>query len=104
VLHYINQNLTEKIEINTLTRKAYLSRNIFFKWFKEQFGVSPLEYINNERIKLAKQLLADKKNTITSVSFQCGFSDVNYFVRLFKKAEGITPGAYQSCIINAKAE
>jgi AraC-like DNA-binding protein len=95
VLHYIQQNLTEKINVDNLCRKAYMSRNEFFKWFKQQFGITPLEYINRERIKLAKQLLADSKNNITTVSLQCGFSDVNYFVRLFKKTEGITPGAYQ---------
>ncbi len=98
VLHYIHQHLTEKIAVDSLSRKAYLSRNMFFKWFKEQFGVTPLDYINRERIKLAKQLLADKRNNVSSVSLQCGFTDVNYFVRLFKKAEGITPGVYQTIL------
>lgn len=98
VLHYIHEHLTEKIAVDNLCRKAYLSRNMFFSWFKEQFGITPLEYINKERIKLAKQLLSDKRNSITCVSNQCGFSDVNYFVRLFKKLEGITPGIYQGCM------
>jgi AraC-like DNA-binding protein len=98
VLHYINEHITDKIAVDTLSRKAYLSRNMFFKWFKEQFGITPLEYINRERIKLAKQLLADRRNSIAEVSSQCGFTDVNYFVRLFKKTEGITPGLYQSCM------
>lgn len=98
VLHYIHEHLTEKIAVDNLCRKAYLSRNMFFAWFKEQFGITPLEYINRERIKLAKQLLSDKLNTVTDVSNQCGFSDVNYFVRLFKKSEGITPGLYRGCI------
>ncbi|HEY0608159.1 MAG TPA: helix-turn-helix transcriptional regulator, partial [Chitinophaga sp.] len=83
---------------DVLCRKAYLSRNVFFKWFKEQFGISPLEYINSSRIRLAKALLADEHNDIQSVSAQCGFSDVNYFIRVFKKLEGITPGTYQACI------
>jgi AraC-like DNA-binding protein len=95
VLHYIHEHLTEKIPVNTLSRKAYLSRNIFFKWFREQFGITPLEYINRERIKLAKELLADRANSIGHVSLQCGFNDVNYFVRVFKRTEGITPGVYQ---------
>jgi AraC-like DNA-binding protein len=98
MLHYIQENLTEKIIVDTLCRKAYLSRNAFFKLFKEQFGVTPLEYINNERVKLAKQLLANQRQSVTQVSLQCGFSDVNYFVRLFRKTEGITPGAYQQCM------
>ena len=95
VLHYIHEHLTEKIPVNTLSRKAYLSRNIFFKWFREQFGITPLEYINRERVRLAKELLTDPGNSISHVSLQCGFNDVNYFVRVFKKTEGITPGAYQ---------
>lgn len=99
VLHYIHEHLTEKIAVDKLSRKAYLSRNMFFKWFKEQFGITPLEYVNRERIKLAKQLLADPRLTITAISLQCGFADVNYFVRLFKKQEGITPGTYRQCIM-----
>ena len=95
VLHYIQEHLLEKIAIDELSRKAYLSRNMFFKWFKEQFGITPLEYITRERFRLARQLLADKKNSVTSVSQQCGFADVNYFIRAFKKAEGVTPKNWQ---------
>jgi len=98
MLHYINENITEKILVNTLCRKAYLSRNAFFKLFKEQFGVTPLEYINHERIKLAKQLLAGGGQSVTQTGLQCGFTDVNYFVRTFRKIEGITPGNYQKCL------
>ena len=98
VLQYIHDHLTERIPVDTLSKKAYLSRNIFFRWFREQFGITPLEYITRERLKLARQLLADEKNTVSQVSCQCGFSDVNYFVRTFKRSEGLTPGAYQASI------
>lgn len=101
VLHYIHEHLTGHIIVDDLCRKAYLSRNIFFKWFKEQFGTTPVNYINAERIKLAKQLLADKRYNVAEVSYTCGFSDLNYFVRLFKKIEGVTPGAYRACLISA---
>ena len=99
VLHYIHEHLVEKIAVDELSRKAYLSRNMFFKWFKEQFGITPLEYITRERLKLARQLLADRKNTVTSVSQQCGFGDANYFIRAFKKAEGITPKGWQEASV-----
>jgi len=95
VLQYIHEHLTEKIPVDTLSRKAYLSRNIFFKWFKEQFGLTPLEYITRERIRLARQLLADERNTVSEVGQQCGFTDTNYFVRTFRRSEGLTPGAYR---------
>ena len=103
VLHYIHEHLTEKIAVDTLSRKAYLSRNVFFKWFREQFGITPLEYINRERIKLAKELLAtDRSNSVGHVSLRCGFNDVNYFVRVFRKTEGVTPGAYQELCAGRK--
>ncbi len=98
VLHFIHEHLGEKIGVDLLSRKAYMSRNEFFKWFRDQFGITPLDYINRERIKLAKQLLASKRSTLSEVSAQCGFTDVNYFVRAFRKTEGITPGAYKGCI------
>lgn len=98
VISYINEHLTESIAIDELCRKVYMSRNLFFKWFKEQFGLTPLEYITNERIKMSKQLLKKDKGSIATVGFECGFADVNYFVRIFKKTEGITPGVYRSCI------
>ena len=100
VLNYIKEHLTERIAVDALSRKAYLSRNIFFKWFREQFGITPLEYINRERFKMAKQLLGFSNSNIQQVSDRCGFTDVNYFIRVFKKTEGITPKTYQSCLKN----
>ncbi len=100
VLNYISGHLTDGIVVNELSRKAYMSRNLFFKWFKEQVGITPLEFINNERIKMAKQLLKDTRTSVTAVSMQCGFTDVNYFVRLFKKTEGITPAVYRTCVMS----
>lgn len=95
ILQYIHEHLTEKIAVDALSRKAYLSRNMFFKWFKDQFGITPLEYINRERVNMAKRMLTDPGNSVNKVSAECGFSDANYFIRTFKKIEGITPKAYQ---------
>lgn len=98
LMNYIQENITEKILIDTLCKKAYLNRNTFFKLFKDQFGLTPLEYINHERIKMAKKLLAETDQSVKEISFQCGFTDVNYFVRLFRKKEGITPGIYKHAV------
>ncbi len=96
VLNYIREHLTERISVDTLSKKAYLSRNLFFRWFREQFGITPLEYVNRERITLAKRLLSQPDTSVSEVSERCGFADVNYFIRMFKKVEGITPKTYQT--------
>jgi AraC-like DNA-binding protein len=98
LLNYIHGHLSDKLGVDTLSRKAHMSRNEFFKWFRLQFGISPLEYINRERIKLAKLLLGNRNTTVTEAAYQCGFTDVNYFVRLFKKSEGITPGTFKEFV------
>ncbi|MEX6689165.1 AraC family transcriptional regulator [Danxiaibacter flavus] len=100
VLNYIQEHLCEKIHVATLSRKAYLSRTIFFKWFKEQFGTTPSEYINRERIKLAKQLLTNPEHNVHTVSTMTGFIDANYFIRVFRKLEGVTPKTYKDCLEN----
>lgn len=95
VISHIQENLTESIQVDDLCRKAYMSRNLFFKWFREQFGLTPLDYINRERMKMAKSLLDNPAHAVSMVSRICGFTDVNYFVRIFKKIEGVTPGQYR---------
>lgn len=101
VLDYIHNNLTEKIQIDDLSAKTLMNRSTFFKSFKEQFGITPVDYINRERLRMAKQLLAHTNDNITQISWQTGFTDANYFVRLFKKTEGLTPGSYRSLIKSA---
>ncbi len=95
IMAYIKANINDEIKLDALSKKACMSKSTFYRVFKKEFGLSPNEYIIYERIKMAKQLLRSKKATVKSVSFECGFSDVNYFARLFKSIEGITPSQYQ---------
>jgi YesN/AraC family two-component response regulator len=57
--------------------------------------MSPAEFIIKEKIKYAKRLLNNPYIHINEVSFATGFEDSNYFIRMFKKYEGITPKQYQ---------
>lgn len=98
VVDYIKNNLHQKLSIESISKLAYVSKTGFFKMFKEEFGISPNDFIINERIKKAKQLLG-LKNSIKEVADLTGFSDTNYFTRVFKQLVGITPKLYQNNLL-----
>ena len=93
---HIKQHLTEKnITVESLAGVACMSTSHFYKRFKNTLGVSPVDYINSERIKFAKQLLATEKNPkISDIAYKSGFNSVSYFNRQFKKHEMMSPGAF----------
>ncbi|SEI37223.1 transcriptional regulator, AraC family [Dyadobacter koreensis] len=95
VIHYIRTNIGEKIQVEDLSEKACMSRASFYRAFKREFNISPVEFILKEKIKKAKSLLSDSRATISDVCYQLGFSDLNYFGRQFKKSEGISPSQYR---------
>lgn len=95
VVHYIKEHLAEQISIDSLAKVACMSKAAFFLAFKKQFGLSPLEYVQRERMQHAKHLLADATKSITDVCYQSGFNNLNYFTKLFKRMEGVTPSSYR---------
>lgn len=95
---YIKRNLHQKLSIESIAKLAYLSKSNFFKMFKDELGTSPNDFILQERISKAKELLATQ-NSIKETAYQTGFSDTNYFTRVFKQLEGITPKNYQNMMI-----
>lgn len=91
----IRQNLTGKINLQQIAKTACLSTATLYRLFKRELGISPIEFIILERIKYAKRLLKNQDIYIKNVSFEAGFDDCNYFIRVFKHYEGITPKQYQ---------
>ena len=94
-IEYIRSNIRETIHLKDLSDKACMSTTSFYRYFKRELGMSQIEYILNEKIKYAKKLLSNPNLQVNEVSYATGFEDCNYFIRLFKKYEGITPKQYQ---------
>lgn len=94
-INFIRENIRESINLKQLSGKACMSTTSFYRSFKRELGMSPIEFILNEKIKFAKKLLSNPKINISEVSYATGFEECNYFIRLFKKYEGITPKQYQ---------
>ena len=97
VTDYIKKNIHQKLSIESIAKMAYVSKSNFFKMFKQELGLSPNEYILRERINKAKALLK-LKLSIKEVAYQTGFSDTNYFTRVFKQYAGTTPKLFQQTI------
>lgn len=100
VIKFIHSHLTEGVDLKRMSEEVGMSQTSFYRYFKRELGMSPLEFIINEKIKFAKQLLKDQQIHINEVGYMAGFSDCNYFIRLFKKYEGITPKQYQLLYIS----
>jgi AraC-like DNA-binding protein len=101
VIEYIRKNLKEDINLKHLSDKACMSTTSFYRFFKRELGMSPIEFVLSEKIKHAKKLLKNQSIQINEVCYLSGFEDANYFIRLFKKHEGVTPKQYQLMNFNS---
>lgn len=91
VKKYIDENYTSIASIDELCKILYINKYYLTHLFSMRYGVSPLQYLIRKRIALSKHLLVNTDRKVDQISIDCGYDDVAYFCRLFKKQEGITP-------------
>ena len=84
IIHYINNHITEDINIDTLASSLYLSRSRLMHFFKEKTGTSIGQYIANKRLILARHLIENGCNR-TEACFQCGYKNYSTFTRAYNK-------------------
>lgn len=90
---FVRKHISEKLTLDVLEKVGNMSKSSLTRMFKQELGISPMEYIIRQRIVKAKELLKNTKS-VKEACFGSGFNDVNYFVRIFKSREGLTPGAF----------
>lgn len=95
VVSYIKENIREQIQVEQLCKIACMSESNFYRVFKEELGISPIEFIIEERIKLASSLLKNPEFRIKDVYFESGFNSLSYFNRIFKKKFKVSPSEYK---------
>ena len=100
---YIHAHLSEKIGIEDLTIRFYLSKNALYRLFHDEFHVTVNEYITQARLTRAQQLLKDPSLELSQVSAMCGFSDYNYFIRVFKKQLHTTPLQFKKAVTDSQS-
>lgn len=92
---YMEENYNKDISLDDVSRIVDISPYYFSKLFKEETGENFIEYLTNIRIEKAKKLLQNKDISIKNICADTGYSDPNYFSRIFKKQVGLTPTEYR---------
>lgn len=97
--NYIEQNLSDQnLNVNVICEAAGVSNQRLTRMFQSQFHMAIAEYVNACRIKLAKELLADKQLTVIQIAQQVGYTNTETFTRNFKKIEGVTASEYRKTL------
>ena len=94
ILEYIDANYREPLALETLAAQLCYSPVYFHKLFSAAMGRTPRQYIQERRLRIARELLALGDLSLAEVAMECGFSSQSYFNYVFKQETGMTPSAY----------
>jgi AraC family transcriptional regulator len=103
VIDYIKANLTQDLSILDLATLTGMSESHFSRSFKRSVGIAPYQYLIQQRVERAKQLLEQRSLAkppgtgiaISSIALDCGFANQTHLTKVFRQMTGMTPKAYQ---------
>lgn len=92
---YIEEHLSEELDIHCLCEELNIGRTTLYELFKKETGMGIAAYIRKRRLHAAKKLLKTTDLSVSEISSAVGFSDYNYFSRIYKKTYGKSPKNYR---------
>lgn len=95
MMDYIAGRYTQPISVGEIAHSALVSERECLRCFRQVTGTSPRQYVMDLRIRRARELLAGSALTLMEVGEACGFQGQSYFIRLFRRYMGMTPGQYR---------
>jgi len=93
---FIDDNLEEPLDLEQISKQAFLSRFHFHRIFTRVYRKTPHQYLTEKRLKRAKALLAKEGISISEVCSSVGFESLGSFSSLFKKINGYAPQYYRN--------
>jgi AraC family transcriptional regulator len=94
-IEYIQAHLGENLSLREIADELGMSQYYFCRLFKRSTGVSPHQYLMQQRVEKAKYLLKQSNLTVTSVALECGFANQSHFAKYFHKCTGLNPKAFR---------
>lgn len=98
VLSYIRKNIDKNVSLEELSEVSGMSPRYFCRVFRNMTGRTPIEYVNYYRVETASQMLITTGESITEIALNCGFNDMSYFSKTFKKFKGISPSKFRQTL------
>lgn len=95
VFAYIDDHLAAELGLGAITENCHISQTYLSMLFKQELGVSVMEYIHLRKIAKAKLIFATTEDSMVDVAYQLGYNESTYFSKIFKKYEGITIKEYK---------
>ena len=95
MLSFIQENYAEKLALEQIADAASISTRECLRCFRESIRQSPMDYLIEYRVQVAKKLLETTNLSITEIALRCGFNSNSYFTKIFRRSCGKTPNAYR---------
>lgn len=95
MLAFIQENYSEKLTLEDIADSAAVSTRECLRCFRDSIHQSPMEYLIEYRVQMAKKLLETSDLSITDIALSCGFNSNSYFTKIFHRSCGKTPNAYR---------
>ena len=100
-MEILSRDYSQNISVSMLAESCGISETYFRKLFQRVYGLSPMDYITNQRISYARELLTNTGLSVEDISYDSGYKDPTYFCRIFKKATGMSPSEYRAEAVSA---
>lgn len=94
VISLIENEYKNPLSLDDLSKASGMSPKYFCRFFREMSSKTPMEYLNYYRIETACEKLLETELSVTEIALDCGFNDLSYFIKTFKKHKGLTPRKY----------
>lgn len=93
-LTFIEEHYSEPVALDEIAAASGMNSGYLCRVFREMTHKTPIEYLNYYRIECACEQIASTDDSMTDIALGCGFCDLSYFIKVFKRYKGVTPSAY----------